>query len=146
MPKLTQKSTIELKKKKMDLAVQTLKDNYGNITLTCDKVGIDRKTFYNWIEKENYFKEQVEDLNFEERNLDLAENQLRKLMVKGNVTAIIFYLKTKGRARGYIERPDNEIQLNINNTISRAKELWEKYGEDIVIDAEMVRPRQIKGD
>ena len=36
--------------------------------------------------------------------LDLAEGQLLKAIGDGNLTAIIFYLKCKGRDRGYIER------------------------------------------
>jgi predicted transcriptional regulator len=39
-----------------------------------------------------------------ERTLDLAEGQLIQNIVGGNMTAIIFYLKCKGKDRGYIER------------------------------------------
>ena len=37
-------------------------------------------------------------------NLDIAEAELLKQIHAGNMTAIIFYLKTKGRERGYAER------------------------------------------
>lgn len=37
---------------------------------------------------------------------DLAESTLIKQIRKGNMTATIFYLKTKGRDRGYIERKE----------------------------------------
>ena len=36
--------------------------------------------------------------------LDLAETKLIEAIGKGNMTAIIFYLKTQGKERGYIER------------------------------------------
>ena len=39
-----------------------------------------------------------------ERNLDLAESGLLDAINKGNLTAIMFYLKTKGKHRGYAER------------------------------------------
>jgi hypothetical protein len=39
-----------------------------------------------------------------EQNLDLAEGVLLKAMANDNLTAAIFYLKTKGKARGYVER------------------------------------------
>jgi len=39
-----------------------------------------------------------------EENLDIAEAQLLKQIRKGNLGAICFYLKCKGKNRGYIER------------------------------------------
>lgn len=39
-----------------------------------------------------------------EANLDLAEAQLIKAIENGSLSAIVFYLKTKGRRRGYAER------------------------------------------
>jgi len=41
-----------------------------------------------------------------ESTLDLGEAELIKAMKKGNLTAIIFYLKCKGKHRGYIERQE----------------------------------------
>ena len=39
-----------------------------------------------------------------ERNLDLAETRLLDAINDGNLTAVMFYLKTKGKHRGYSER------------------------------------------
>jgi hypothetical protein len=39
-----------------------------------------------------------------ETNLDLAESKLVSGISEGNMTAIIFYLKTKGKHRGYVQR------------------------------------------
>lgn len=39
-----------------------------------------------------------------EETLDLAESQLFKKMKEGNMTAVIFYLKTQGKQRGYVEK------------------------------------------
>jgi hypothetical protein len=39
-----------------------------------------------------------------EETLDLAESQLIKKVKDGNMTAIIFYLKTQGKQRGYVEK------------------------------------------
>ena len=37
--------------------------------------------------------------------MDLAENELLKLIKAGQTVPILFYLKTKGKGRGYIESP-----------------------------------------
>ena len=37
-------------------------------------------------------------------NLDFAETMLMKHIREGDTTSLIFYLKTKGRERGYVER------------------------------------------
>lgn len=38
--------------------------------------------------------------------LDMAEGKLLKLINEGNLSAIIFYLKCKGKGRGYVERQE----------------------------------------
>ena len=45
----------------------------------------------------------------EEINLDFAESKLRNLIDKENVPAILFFLKCKGKARGYIEHADSNV-------------------------------------
>ena len=47
---------------------------------------------------------EVEDI--ENIALDFAESQLHKQIGDGNSTATIFFLKTKGRGRGYVERQE----------------------------------------
>ena len=37
----------------------------------------------------------------------MAESQLHKQILKGNTSATIFYLKTKGKNRGYVERHEH---------------------------------------
>ena len=74
----------------------------GNITVACKKVGISRQTFYNWINKNAEFKEAIEEI--EEAKIDAVETMLMKQISKGNLGAIIFFLKTKGKKRGYVEK------------------------------------------
>ncbi len=74
----------------------------GIVTETCRSVGISRVTFYNYMKADPKFKKAIDDLG--EMQIDYVEHSLLKKIKDGDTTAIIFYLKTKGRARGYDER------------------------------------------
>jgi len=39
------------------------------------------------------------------------------LIRKGNVAATIFFLKTKGKKRGYVERQEIETDMDMNFTV-----------------------------
>lgn len=56
----------------------------------------------NYIHRHKSLQHVVEEVI--ESNLDAAESALLKAIAQGNMTAVIFYLKTKGRGRGYVER------------------------------------------
>lgn len=59
------------------------------------------KTIYKYIDKDKRLQILKEDL--EEFHLDAAESSLMSQIKKGNLTAIIFFLKCKGKRRGWIE-------------------------------------------
>lgn len=86
--------------------LQALEKSLGVVTTACKNVGISRETHYKWLREDDSYKESVDDLV--NVALDFAETQLHKQISKGNPTSTIFYLKTKGKNRGYIER--QEIQ------------------------------------
>jgi hypothetical protein len=90
------------KRKKEFIEVFSQKAN--NIHLTCKAIGIERITYYAWMREDAEFKEKVNAL--EEADIDSAETALKRQILDGNTTAIIFYLKTKGKSRGYIERQE----------------------------------------
>jgi hypothetical protein len=92
------------KKKKMFLEV--FKNNGANISATCNAIKIDRQTYYNWYKKDEKFKKQVEEIK--ESLIDFAESMLLKKIKKEDLGAIIFFLKTKGKSRGYTERQEIE--------------------------------------
>jgi len=85
--------------------IEALTKSLGVVTTACKSVGISRTTFYEYY-KEDDFKAAVEELS--DVAIDFAESQLHKQIQDGNTTATIFYLKTKGKKRGYIERQEHD--------------------------------------
>lgn len=81
-----------------------------NISATCEKVGVSRRNFYYWKQKNEKFREAIEDA--EEQNIDLAETKLKRAVLDGDMTAIIFFLKTKGKKRGYVEQIEQKVEVN----------------------------------
>lgn len=98
----------DLNKKQLAF-IEAMKYQLGNISKSCESIGITRRTYYNWLEKNETFKNEVECID--EYILDFVENSLFNQVKDGNITGIIFYLKTKGRKRGYIERVTNDVTI-----------------------------------
>ena len=84
--------------------LDALEKSLGVVTSACKSVGIGRTTFYDWMNTDEEFKKQVNDI--QNIALDYAESHLHKQIKDGSTSATIFYLKTKGKNRGYIERQE----------------------------------------
>lgn len=82
----------------------------GNISMACRQSNIkSRTTYYRWLENEE-FRDAVENVN--ESFIDLAESQLRAAVSRGDMNAVFFLLKTKGKSRGYVERTEQSFSMN----------------------------------
>lgn len=74
----------------------------GNVTKTCQDIGISRPTYNRWYESDEEFAQGCQMVG--ESLLDMTEGALVKNIKKGKSTDIQFMLKTKGRSRGYGEK------------------------------------------
>lgn len=112
--------------------VEAMSECYGIVTDACKKTKTPRSTYYKWLNEDAEFKAAIQDT--QEEAIDFVEGKLfQKIngVTMGKIdddgelqvyeippsdTAIIFYLKTKAKQRGYVER--TEIQhsgdLSIN--------------------------------
>ena len=91
----------DILKKKL---VKALEKSLGVVTTACKQSDVNRSTFYEWYNKDEAFKKQVDSIG--DIAIDFAESQLHKQIQDGNSTSTIFYLKTKGKKRGYVERQE----------------------------------------
>lgn len=74
----------------------------GNLSAIARRLNVTRPTVYSYVKRWKTVSDAVNEEK--EAMLDFTENQLFKQVQAGNITAIIFTLKTIGKSRGYIER------------------------------------------
>jgi len=106
--------------------IEALEKSLGVVTTACKLVGVTRTTFYQYVKDDPEFAEAVKDI--EEVTIDFAESQLHKQIKDGNTTATIFYLKTKGKKRGYVEKTEIDFSTDNNEEIPIIK--WIKSEDD----------------
>lgn len=101
--------------------IEALEKSLGIVTTACKKVGIARQTHYRWLEDDPDYAAKVTELK--NVALDFAESKLHSLIDDMNPTAVIFFLKTQGKQRGYIEQNEvnvtglDEIIKRLSNTV-----------------------------
>jgi len=116
------RSKLNPKKKAM---IAALEKSLGVVTTAAKNSGVARQLHYDWIKQDENYRQAVEAIG--DIALDFAESQLHKQIQEGNTTATIFFLKTKGKGRGYIER--NEI-AGVENEPLTVRVLFEDYGSN----------------
>jgi len=104
----------DIKKEKL---LEALEKSLGVVTTACRSVPINRSTFYDWYNDDKEFAKRVDSIG--EIALDFAESKLHKNIEKGKEVSILFYLKTKGKSRGYVEKKELDHKGLENITITR---------------------------
>lgn len=114
--------------------VEALKKSLGIVSTACENVEISRQTHYRWLSEDPEYKEEVD--NITEASIDFVESKLfekingvtvQTFNSKGEPqiydqapsdTAIIFFLKTKAKKRGYIERQEIDQKTEHSGNIT----------------------------
>lgn len=112
---------VDNKKKRF---LKALSEHCGNVTKACTQIKISRALVYDrWIKNDPKFEKEFDIIN--ESEIDKVEDKLKERIngvevlkdvdsdgkeiiyhTPPDTTAIIFYLKTKGKKRGYVERTE----------------------------------------
>lgn len=107
----------------LEALLKHVKNSKGNVALIARRTGCGRTTIYDYIKRWPEVGVAIEAER--ETKTDNAESQLQKLIDtpikdydRHHVTALIFYLKTQGRKRGY----GNQVDVNINDALARKVE------------------------
>lgn len=83
-----------------------LEKSMGIVTPACKEVGISRDRFYHYYNTDEEFKKSVDEIY--EMQGDFVETQLFKNIAGGDRQSILFYLKYRGKNRGYT----NSIEIS----------------------------------
>lgn len=82
--------------------LHALKRNMGIISHACKEVGLaSNQPYYRYIRDDEDFKRAC--IEIQEAQIDFVESQLLQKIKEGNPQCIMFYLRTKGKGRGYTE-------------------------------------------
>jgi len=85
--------------------VNTLIDELmGNITMVSRTLNVDRTTVYNFMKKHPMVKAKLDEAR--EKMIDNVESKLYSKALDGDTASMIFFLKTQGKSRGYVERQE----------------------------------------
>lgn len=137
MPKSRQKTTSISTKQRQKLMIEALEDSLGFVRIAAKKAGIHHATHYEWIKKDEWYKNQIDNLELKKQSMrqEFIESKFYENINKGKEKSIIFALTTQCRELGYMERPDTAVQVNIqNNSITKAKKIWDELGDEFYIE------------
>ena len=95
-------------KEKMKMFLEAYKNSNLVTSYACKRANISRQTFYNWIDKFDSFKKEVE--NTKNEVYDLLEAKMKQRALEGSDTMLIWLSKTLLKDRGYTEK------LEVENT------------------------------
>lgn len=131
-PRNTKVATVALKKN----LLLALEQSLGVVTTACRMVGCQRAAHFNFMKVDPDYKAAYESLA--DVALDFVESHLHKQIKNGEVASTIFYLKTKGKARGYIERVENAVVIRTALDLSKLSE------EELFIFSELQAKMELK--
>jgi hypothetical protein len=84
--------------------LQALAEHRGIVTKACNATGISRTQVYKWRDEDTTFVDQINEV--QQIVLDFAEDKLFEHIGNDNVPSLIFFLKCRGKERGYVERQE----------------------------------------
>ena len=96
--------------------LDALKKTLGIVTTACQKADISRGTHYNWLREDPIYKSRVDEIS--EMAIDFVETKMFEGVNNNDSGLIKYYLSTKGKSRGYVERQENRQVDGEGNTVA----------------------------
>lgn len=97
-----------------------LEENKGNLAAVSRRMGVSRTAIYNRINESPTLQQTLADAR--ETMLDNAESVLYKKVLEGSTPELLFFLKTQGRNRGYVERQEIDHSGDVTTRVIQGPE------------------------
>ena len=101
-----------------------LRSSGGIVTTAAGQLGVSHGAVFGYLKRHPELEEVRQEAI--EATLDVAEGELLQQIKNGNLTAIIFFLKCKGKGRGYIERQQIEQTGGGKLTVQEMREIMDR--------------------
>ena len=95
-----------MKKPENHKLIELINKAMGNQTLVAKTLGVSRQSIWKWCKDDPELQAALDQSR--ETMLDNAESKLYSNALNGDTTSLIFFLKTQGKRRGYIEKQQIE--------------------------------------
>ena len=76
----------------------------GNVSMVARTLNVSRTTLYNYINSHATVKQALDEAR--DKMIDNVESKLYSKALDGDTASMIFFLKTQGKHRGYVERQE----------------------------------------
>jgi len=93
-----------MKRPSKEIIIDALEKAFGNKTVAAKSLQTSRNSLDVWLS--HYGVSQSEIERCRDLALDIAEYKLLQAINEGRTAELIFFLKTQGKSRGYIERQE----------------------------------------
>lgn|SRR3990167_1003026 len=105
-----------------EMAIEAIKDSRGFVTTVAKRLGCQRNQVYRMLRDYPTVRQAMDDER--EKLKDFAESKLFKMIDDEVPAAVLFYLKTQARDRGYIEK--QQLDIAVKQELDNALSLLEK--------------------
>lgn len=114
--------------------LQAYEKSLGVLKTACEATGMCRKTIWEWRKKYPEFDDACHEC--EETAIDFVESRMFKKIDtggKGSESLIIFYLKTKAKHRGYVEKQEIDMSAEVKGvTVNVTNQETAQVLQDII--------------
>lgn len=124
------KESTQLRTKRNKAALlKALVECRGIVTDACKAVGVGRRLYYDYYNNDPEFRAEADDV--QEVAIDFVEGRLFAQIEDDVPSSTMFYLKTKAKHRGYIERQEVSHQGEIPVAAKLSDEAKKKIDETL---------------